>query len=227
MQIDIDNLKYRKLAGCDEVGRGPLAGPVVAATVFIHILDQSEAETFLCKLRELGVTDSKKLTAKKRRKILDELDIDLSLANQLVKISYKEFKLSYSIREVSETKIDEINILNASLLAMRNSFMDCYDLGKAKLLIDGNKELNDIPEDVDMEAVIKGDSKSVLIGLASVIAKEFRDDLMKRLSLEYPGYGLEKHAGYPTKMHKEAIVALGITPIHRKSFKGVKEFVQI
>ena len=82
-------------------------------------------------------------------------------------------------------------------------------------------------ENVSEKFVIKGDSKSALIGLASIIAKEYRDGLMENLGIKYPGYGLEKHAGYPTKAHKEAIVKLGVTPIHRRSFKGVKEYCQI
>ena len=225
MQIDIDNLDYESLAGCDEVGRGPLAGPVVGATVYINTDDKANSKELLECLRELGVADSKKLTTKKRKKIIEELKIDLTSINQLVKIVYKDFKFSYSIHEVSETKIDEINILNASLLAMKNSFIDCFDRTSAKLLIDGNKELKDMPKEIEMEAVVKGDSKSVLIGLASVIAKEYRDDLMQALGVKYPGYGLEKHAGYPTKQHREAIVELGVTPIHRKSFKGVKEYL--
>ena len=226
MLIDIENLKYNELAGCDEVGRGPLAGPVVGATVRICTLDEVRAKDFLNIIKELGVTDSKKISRKKRKIILTEMGIDLSSGHKLVEASYLGYPFSYSIHEVSEKKIDEINILNASLLAMRNSFIDCHNSSHSKLMIDGNKELLNIPSTVVMETIVKGDSKSVLIGLGSIIAKEYRDQLMEEMSSKYPGYGLEKHAGYPTKQHREAIVELGVTPIHRKSFKGVKEYVK-
>jgi len=224
--IDKFNAKEDFLAGCDEVGRGPLAGPVVAASVYIESKYVSKEN--LNFLLELGVTDSKKISAKKRAKIIDDLKINLSKTNQKVTLEIsKKFIIHFSIREVSNELIDEINILRASLLAMSLSFKDCKkktDTGR--ILIDGNKLLELEDDSVTEEFVIKGDSKSVIIGLASVIAKEYRDQLMKDLGEKYPGYGLEGHAGYPTKAHKEAIKELGITPIHRKSFKGVKEYCQ-
>ena len=93
-------------------------------------------------------------------------------------------------------------------------------------MIDGNKNLKQLPRNVDSFPIVKGDSKSLLIGLASIFAKEYRDQFMCSLSVKYPGYGFEKHAGYPTAMHLKAIRDLGLTPVHRKTFKGVKEYVQ-
>jgi ribonuclease HII len=220
------------VSGCDEVGRGPLAGPVVAATAYLTLqqdYEMSEIKNELTRLSDLGVTDSKKLTQKKRLKALIELGVELSSLEEGRKYlltSGNKYSIEFAVSEISETSIDEINILNASLLAMKTSFELCHEKGSGILLIDGNKPINDLPTNVEGEPIVKGDSKSILIGLASIIAKEYRDLLMVKLGEKYPGYGLEKHAGYPTKDHKEAIRTLGVTPIHRKSFKGVKEFVQ-
>jgi ribonuclease HII len=224
--FDLDFCNANFLAGCDEVGRGPLAGPVVGTCVFIDKVYVTEEN--LKMLIDLGVTDSKKLSAKKRIKILKELGIDFNLINQKVDMVINQnFKISFSTRVISNETIDEINILRASLKAMGDAFIDCHATGETgKVLIDGNKLLELNLSEVEEEFVIKGDSKSALIGLASIIAKEYRDQLMEKYGVTYPGYGLEKHAGYPTKAHKEAIVNLGVTPIHRKSFKGVKEFCQ-
>jgi len=223
--FDLEYSQGQFIAGCDEVGRGPLAGPVVGCCVYASTNDNKSLLAALTYLKELGVTDSKKLTEKKRIKILNELNVDLSLVGQKVSLIVKNLQITYSIQEVSETLIDEINILNASLLAMKKSYLNCTDNNDGVLLIDGNKELKEMPEGLRMETIVKGDSKSIIIGLASVIAKEYRDNLMKKLGEKYPGYGLESHAGYPTVKHKEAISQLGVTPIHRKSFKGVKEHV--
>lgn len=224
IMFDLDKLEnYDVLSGCDEVGRGPLAGPVVGCCVSVD-------REFLTKenisyLFELGITDSKKLTTKKRKKLLEVLKIESFKINE--KNHHKindSFPITFSVRELSNNLIDEINILQASLKAMGSAFLDCDEGKSSKVLVDGNKKLNLDKTTVVEEPIIKGDSKSVIIGLASIIAKEYRDDLMIKLSKKYPNYGLEKHAGYPTKAHKEAIVKFGISPIHRKSFKGVKEY---
>lgn len=210
------------------MGRGPLAGPVVAATAFLKFDDFSKISRLLSDLQGIGITDSKKLTAKKRLKILQLLGVEVDSLAPGEKYLLREessFTLSFSISEVSPTKIDEINILNASLLGMADSFICCHDGEAGILLIDGNKTPAGLPDIILAETIVKGDSKSVLIGLASVIAKEYRDGLMTRLGEKYPGYGLESHAGYPTVAHKAAIVKLGVTPIHRRSFRGVKEHV--
>lgn len=233
--MDLEFIQGKKkflLAGVDEVGRGPLAGPVVGACATIKGDNERIASSFFEKLLEMGVTDSKKISEKKRRKIITKLGFDfenLPVNKELTLFDDKNCKITVSIAEISETKIDQINILNASLEAMKDSFENIYDKSmdlSGILLIDGNKTLKKSFENIEQVPVVKGDSKSVLIGVASIFAKEYRDQLMSRLGKKYPGYGLENHSGYPTAFHKEAISKLGVTPIHRKSFKGVKEFLQ-
>lgn len=214
------DLKY--IAATDEVGRGPLAGPVVSSCVHVKA-DEKSLIKLTSFLREFGVTDSKKLTDKKREKILNELGItiDKSLvwAGELAGVD-----LQVSIDKKSPAQIDKLNILQASLVSMRDAYKKFHNGERSLVLVDGNKKFKDILN-VDIEPVVKGDSKSSLIGLASIVAKVFRDQLMKSYAKKYPHYGFEKNAGYPTKVHREAIVNHGITPIHRKSFKGVKEFI--
>ncbi len=228
--FDLDYVEsdHQFVAGVDEVGRGPLAGPVVAATAFLEVKELGELRPLFNQLNEMGITDSKKLTTKKRIQILKQLGISIPELRAGEKYCLKNensFSLYFSIAEISPALIDEINILNASLRGMSESFKKCYSSGGGTLLIDGNKTPKDLPHTIASETVVKGDSKSTLIALASIIAKEYRDFLMVELSKEFPGYGLEKHAGYPTKAHKEAIIKLGVTSIHRKSFKGVKEYL--
>lgn len=217
------------LAGIDEVGRGPLAGPVVCACATLE-MDQyrPEVNEVLILWEQLGITDSKKLTAKKRLKILSELGIELETLrpnyNYLLHDG-KNFKVTFHISEISHTLVDEMNILRASLYGMEEAFLNLKIKGEGKILIDGNKVPSRL-ESYDSEAVVKGDSKSLMIALTSIIAKEYRDHLMKKLGEQYPGYGLELHAGYPTKTHKDALIELGVSPIHRKTFKGVKELIQ-
>jgi ribonuclease HII len=218
---------------CDEVGRGPIAGPVVGCAV---VMRMEEGDDLLQNLLELGVTDSKKLTSKKRMTLLEKLNIDLEDL-ELDIVYSKELdgkKFGFTLFEMTAGQIDEINILQASLGCMKfcvQSLIYQYHIqpGNLKVLIDGNHKFQfdaSFPFDSeDIIPVIKGDSKSPVIGLASIIAKEFRDNHMKNMDLIYPGYGLADHAGYPTPSHKEAVKNLGVTPIHRKSFKGVKEFV--
>lgn len=208
----INNHQY--IIATDEVGRGPLAGPVVTCAVGVNVDSLEEIGNLL---KKLGVTDSKKLSLRKMEKILESLDI----------LTFKKMNthklFDYSIEKVSPKKIDELNIFQASLLGMKNS---CHNILKENsvVLVDGkfpfkSKKVNSI------HPVIKGDSRSVLIGLASIIAKVYRDKLMIKEAQKFPYYGFEKNAGYPTAEHRNAIREYGITPIHRKSFKGVKEFV--
>lgn len=211
MEFDLNYLNnFKAIIGCDEVGRGPLAGPVVGCAARVEL-------SSLQLLKDLGLTDSKKLTDKKREKIINELSIEL-VAHK--KINHQLF--SYCLWEHGPEEIDQMNILQASLSAMKHSAQAIVS-EKEIILIDGNKTFDLAHSEV--ESVVKGDSKSLVIGLASVIAKVYRDRLMRDLGEQYPGYGLERHAGYPTKAHKEAISQLGVTPIHRKTFKGVKEFI--
>jgi ribonuclease HII len=214
--------KYKFIAATDEVGRGPLAGPVVSACVKTRATPK-KLEKLTTYLRELGVTDSKKLTDKKRVKILEQLLIELDDAGTWQgKIAGVELRVA--VDEKSAQEIDELNILQASLCSMRDAFLSLYEEGNAIVLVDGNKKFQEV-KDVEIIPVVKGDSKSALIGLASIVAKVYRDRMMEEFALDYPHYDFEKNAGYPTARHREAIVNHGITPIHRKTFKGVKEYV--
>lgn len=222
--FDLEFNSYELVIGCDEVGRGPLAGPVVGAAVSIE--GNKLSAEFIEKYRSLGIADSKKITAKKREKILTDLGIDLF--NLLPNKLYQMPDFSFQLQENPPSVIDEINILNAALDCMSRSAKSLLDNSNMKIvnsicLVDGNRPLK-WDSMCQQQTVIKGDSKSILIGLASVIAKQYRDHLMQQLDKEFPGYGLAKHAGYPTKEHKEAIRLKGPSIIHRRSFGGVKEF---
>ncbi len=184
------------LAGVDEVGRGPLAGAVVAAAV---ILDpESPIE---------GLNDSKKLTEKKRERLSIEI---------------KEKALSWALGRAEVEEIDELNILHASLLAMKRA-VEALPITPEYALIDGNK-CPDIT--VSCEAVVKGDSRVAAISAASILAKVSRDHEMVELDQQYPGYGLAKHKGYPTAVHMKALKELGVTNIHRRSFRPVRECLE-
>ena len=177
-------------AGCDEVGRGCLCGPVVAAAV---ILDESFNQNL--------VNDSKKLTFKTRQ------DLD-----QYIKDNVKDFAIS----ELSPAFIDEYNILNASIHAMHLS-LDQLKIRPELLLIDGNRfhPYQFIPH----ECIVKGDSKILSIACASILAKNYRDQLMIELHDEFPEYGWNKNMGYATKQHREALIKYGPTIHHRQSFR--------
>ena len=182
------NDKIKLVAGTDEAGRGPLAGPVVAAAVIFS------PETFI-----ENVNDSKKLSEKEREKLFPIII---------------EKSLSYGVSIISNIKIDKINILQASLLAMRRSVNKLY-VKPDLILIDGNKTF---AHKIPAIAIVKGDSKSFAIAAASIIAKVTRDRIMKRLCGKYPEYLWSKNKGYPTQEHIKVIKAFGATPIHRKSF---------
>ncbi len=184
---------YAIIAGIDEAGRGPIAGPVVSAAV---ILPPSSPVG--------GVTDSKQLTPKKR---------DL-----LYKKIYED-AVSIGIGIVDPAEIERINILYASLLSMKMSVQNLMPQPDF-LLIDG---IFRIPYDLPQMAIPKGDCLSISIAAASIVAKVTRDRLMEKYHCEYPEYGFDKHKGYPTKEHKDAVRKFGCCPIHRKSFRGVKE----
>lgn len=215
-----------RVIGLDEVGRGPLAGPVAAGGALFKG-KHSELHEVLKQLEDLRVTDSKKLTSPKRRKIIESLGVKLDSISPNKKIIPSLFlgQVEIYLYECANEVIDEINILQASLLSMKTCALKLSGRKKTWAFFDGNKVPKDMPRNIKSEAVVKGDSKSALIGLASIFAKEYRDYLMEKLALVYPGYGFEKHAGYPTKKHLEAIRELGVTPIHRKTFKGVKEYL--
>lgn len=179
---------YKSVCGVDEAGRGPLAGSVCAAAVILPegvIID--------------GVNDSKKLSEKKRESLFDVI---------------REQALSYSIAYATVDEIEEINILNATMLAMRRA-IDSLDIKADYAMIDGNKIP---PLDIDAECIVKGDAKSMSIACASILAKVSRDRLLYKYAEEYPMYGFDKHKGYGTKVHREAILKYGPCPYHRKSF---------
>lgn len=226
---------FEYLVGSDEVGRGCLAGPVVCCSVIVD--GHSNLKTVLKYLKDLRVTDSKKLSPKKMREINNKLfgDCFCELVGK-AKISnvynyYNTLDASLGLRAcistISPKFIDNKNILNASLYGMRTSgekLVQPISNQKGIWLVDGNavwRKSKSIK--CDVIPVISGDSKSLLIGASSIIAKDFRDSLMKRVSIKYPGYGLDCHFGYPTKHHKSALKKLGSSPIHRKSFRGVTQ----
>jgi ribonuclease HII len=227
--FDLDYFKNDFLLfGTDEVGRGPIAGPVNACTTCLEAQDLNSAQECLARLEKIRVTDSKKLSNKRRKEIFKALgqEVDsLEVGTKYTVLSEKNYKLSFVITEKSHSYIDEKNILFASLKCMEEGALHLSKSRGATVLVDGNKTFMEHSH-LDQHCIVKGDSKSLLIGLASIIAKGYRDNYMVKMGERYPGYGLEKHAGYPTKTHKEAVATLGVTPIHRRSFKGVKEFCQ-
>lgn len=186
------DMEQGNIAGVDEAGRGPLAGPVVAAAVKIN-----EYHDFFKK-----INDSKKLSEKKREMLFDKI------------ISYCH--VGVGIATVEE--IDRVNILNATFLAMNRALEDLKEdkILFDKVLVDGNKLIKGY--DGKQEFVIKGDAKSLSIAAASIIAKVTRDRIMLKYAEEYPEYFFEKHKGYGTKLHREILLEKGALPIHRKTF---------
>ena len=179
---------YNNICGVDEAGRGPLAGPVCAAAVILHKGEIIE-----------GVNDSKKLTEKKREALYDVI---------------KEKAVAYSIAFASVEEIEEMNILNATMLAMKRA-VEGLEVPADYAMIDGNK----IPDlNIPAECVVKGDANSMSIAAASILAKVTRDRLCAEYETEYPQYGFAKHKGYGTKLHREMILKYGPCKIHRMSF---------
>jgi len=192
-------------AGVDEAGRGPWVGPVVAGcAVFLS----RDVDGLL--LSELN--DSKKLSKKKREMLYDLLMKEKDKGTMLL-----------GIGEASAKEIDEINILNASFLAMKRA-VAASGAKPALVLVDGNRLCSDF--DFKARAVVKGDAKSYSIAAASILAKVYRDRLMEKMAEVYPGYGFEKNAGYGTKAHIEGLKQFGVTPEHRRSYAPIKEFLK-
>lgn len=184
------------VCGVDEVGRGPLAGPVVAAAV---ILDSDNIPE--------GLNDSKKLSEKKREALFE--------------LIYQK-AVAVSVAEASVEEIDEINILQASLLAMRRA-VEGLEIKAASALVDGNKDPN---LDMPTNTLVKGDGRSLSIAAASIVAKVFRDRMMKKLGEKYPDYGWGQNAGYGVPKHMAALKLVGITPFHRKSFAPIRAILE-
>ena len=184
----------KDIAGIDEAGRGPLAGPVVSAAVILPATFQNS-----------DITDSKKLSAKKRQ--------------QLYSVIYTQ-AVSIGIGIVDPIEIDRINILQASLLAMAMA-VNNLNPQPDYLLIDGTFQIS---SHLPQRPIVKGDALSISIAAASIIAKVSRDRLMQKYHHYYPQFDFPKHKGYPTRAHKEAIQKFGCSPIHRKTFRGVKEY---
>lgn len=186
-------------AGCDEAGRGCLCGPVSCAAVILP-----------ADFEDPGLNDSKQLDAAERQRL---------------RAIIEEQALAWAVYMVPHDEIDRINILNASIFGMHRA-LDALKVRPAHIIVDGNKfkpyldpaTMMDIPA----HTVVKGDGKYLSIAAASILAKTHRDDLMLRLAEQYPGYGWERNMGYPTAEHKAAILRLGLTPIHRLTFKGCK-----
>ena len=203
---EFDNYKYEKelrgngikfIAGVDEVGRGPLVGPVVAACVVLP--DEFNLD---------GLTDSKKLSEKKRDFYFEEV---------------KRQALGYGIGIIDEKKIDEVNIYEATKLAMKEAIEDCKKMCKIEhVLIDAMPLELDVPT----TSIIKGDLKSITISAASVIAKVTRDRMLDELHEKFPMYDFKKNKGYPTKKHLEAIEEYGIIDEHRRSYGPVKNYLE-
>ncbi len=188
LEFDRSRLASGMIAGVDEAGRGPLAGPVTAAAVVLPedaVID--------------GLNDSKKLSEKRREELFDVI---------------RDKALAYAVYSVDEKRIDEINILQATFEAMRGA-VGALDVIPDLVLVDGNRSPG---LELPCETVVKGDSKSMSIAAASILAKVTRDRYMRRIAEIYPGYGFEKHKGYGTKAHYEAIERLGICDIHRRTF---------
>ncbi len=189
-----DMIDVKLIAGIDEAGRGPLAGSVVAAAV---ILDHPHSI--------MGLTDSKKLSAAKRG----------TLEKQI-----KQSAIAWAIGEASCTEIDKINILQASLLAMKRAILQLSPM-PGQTLIDGNR-VPDIPG-LEMRAIVKGDLYEPCISAASILAKQYRDRQMVNLHQQYPQYQFAQHKGYPTRLHRSLLKQYGASPVHRVSFKPVRD----
>lgn len=190
-ETDLHARGYTRIAGVDEVGRGPLAGPVMAAAV---VLDPEAIPE--------GLNDSKQVTAKRRE----------ALSAQLAEVA----QIGLGVAEVDE--IDRINIRRAAHLAMLRA-LDALPEPPDMALIDGRDRPDDLP--CAAHAIIKGDTKSLSIAAASIVAKVARDRVMTALAADFPGYGWETNAGYPTKAHRAALLDIGVSPHHRRSFRPV------
>lgn len=192
--ITFDQQFNLPILGIDEAGRGPLCGPVVSCCVWWKEYPSD------C----LEINDSKKLTPQKREKIFA----------QLIQLRQEGF-IEWGVGIASAYEIDEVNILNATKLSMKRAFKRCQKPNEYKVLVDGNQKI----QDIDCLPVIQGDQLSFSIATASIIAKVTRDQIMERIHVLYPEYGLEKHKGYGTQFHRNKMHELGLSIYHRKTFR--------
>lgn len=225
--IEFDVIKNfpMNLIGLDEVGRGPLCGPVVIGAVHVRIENEQDLKEKMNILSQLDIGDSKKVSIKKRSQILQFLGFDQL---EFRKIKQKD-DVSVVAWDIDHKTIEKMNILHATLYGMKEAAFSLLKSTPTTLLIDGHQALKwDTDESKPWEEMtfIKGDSRSVLIGLASLLAKEKRDQYMRKMHEKYPQYGLYSNFGYPTPQHLQAIKDFGPCPIHRKTFKGVKEHIR-
>ena len=187
---------FKNIAGIDEAGRGPLAGPVVAAAVI-----------FPSKVNIPGLNDSKKLSANKREELFPKI---------------QEISVAFGLAVVDQKVIDKINILQAARLAMKQA-VETLKITPGLLLIDGNQKIDST---LNQWAIVKGDSRSLSIAAASVLAKVTRDRIMDSYHKLYPQYEFNRHKGYGTRLHRNLIQEHGPCPIHRSTFKGVSEYIK-
>ena len=187
---------FKNIAGIDEAGRGPLAGPVVAAAVI-----------FPSKVNIPGLNDSKKLSANKREELFPKI---------------QEISVTFGLAVVDQKVIDKINILQAARLAMKQA-VETLKITPGLLLIDGNQKIDST---LNQWAIVKGDSRSLSIAAASVLAKVTRDRIMDGYHKLYPQYEFNRHKGYGTRLHRNLIQEHGPCPIHRRTFKGVSEYIK-
>lgn len=218
-----------EIIATDEVGRGPLSGPVVVGAVRLRIESADALRALLKFLRPKGIKDSKALSEEGRKKVLKKLGVEDLGFRKTGGLLLKGVAIHYVTWDMDHNVIDEENILGASLRGMREASLHLSQPENlhTHVFIDGHMKFrwgnetspwNEIP-------LIKGDSRSLLIGLASIIAKVKRDEYMRQMHELYPQYGFNSHFGYPTASHRKAIQTHGPSPIHRKSFKGVREYV--
>lgn len=203
--FELENEVKGVVAGVDEAGRGPWVGPVVAGCAVF--LSREVDEWLLANLN-----DSKKIAKKKREKLYELILAEAAKGNMLI-----------GVGEASAREIDEVNILNATFLAMKRA-VDNAGVFPDMVLVDGNREPRGI--EFPVKAVVKGDAKSYSVSAASILAKVYRDRLMENMAKIYQGYGFEKNAGYGTKEHIAGLRKFGVTPEHRRSYAPVKEFLK-
>lgn len=219
----------QEIIAVDEVGRSPLSGPVVIGGVRLSIQTEQELGTLLRSLRRNKVKDSKALTSVQRGEILEKLKISHLPYREKSSFTWKGIVISFVTWEMDPEVIDRENILQASLRGMKEvaEFLSEKDKSQTTVLIDGHLKLRweSPPHPWKEISIIQGDTKSPLIGLAAIIAKEKRDAWMRQMHELYPHYSFDTNFGYPTRAHRQAIEKHGPCLIHRKSFNKVKEFL--